>query len=99
MRKPFGLMFEALDSLQRNEVYICSGASPRYALWGGLMSVRAMYQKAAGAVVNGYSRDTNEVLQLNFPTFSLGDRKSTRLNSSHYCTSRMPSPARKTSII
>src|SRR3546814_3580422 len=27
MRKPFGLMFEALDSLQRNEVYICSGAS------------------------------------------------------------------------
>ncbi|HEY9561779.1 MAG TPA: RraA family protein [Anseongella sp.] len=72
MRKPFGLMFEALDSLQRNEVYICSGASPRYALWGGLMSVRAMYQKAAGAVVNGYSRDTNEVLQLNFPTFSLG---------------------------
>src|SRR3546814_5004913 len=72
MLKAFGLRFEALDSLQRNEVYICSGASPRYALWGGLMSVRAMYQKAAGAVVNGYSRDTNEVLQLNFPTFSLG---------------------------
>ena len=40
MRKPFGIMFEALDSLQPGEVYICSGSSPRYALWGGLMSTR-----------------------------------------------------------
>jgi regulator of RNase E activity RraA len=72
MKKPFGIMFEALDSLQENEVYICSGSSPRYALWGGLMSTRAMKLKAAGAVVNGYSRDTNEILDLNFPTFSFG---------------------------
>lgn len=72
MRKPFGIMFEALDSLQPNEVYICSGSSPRYALWGGLMSTRALKLKAAGAVVDGYSRDTPEILRLNFPTFSMG---------------------------
>jgi regulator of RNase E activity RraA len=72
MSKPFGLMFEALDSLKRNEVYICSGASPAFALWGGLMSTRAIRLGAAGAVVNGYSRDTNEILSLNFPTFSIG---------------------------
>lgn len=72
MQKPFGLMFEALDSLQEDEVYICSGASARYALWGGLMSTRALKLKAAGAVVYGYSRDTAEILQLNFPCFSLG---------------------------
>ena len=72
MKKPFGIMFEALDSLQEDEVYICTGASPRYALWGGLMSTRAMKLKAAGAVVNGYSRDTNEILHLDFPTFSFG---------------------------
>jgi len=72
MSKPFGLMFEALDSLKEGEVYICSGSSPNYALWGGLMSIRAMKLKAAGAVVNGYSRDTNEILQLGFPTFSMG---------------------------
>ncbi|PKQ64844.1 dimethylmenaquinone methyltransferase [Labilibaculum filiforme] len=72
MKKPFGIMFEALDSLQEDEVYICSGSSPRYALWGGLMSTRALKLKAAGAVVNGYSRDTNEILALNFPTFSFG---------------------------
>ena len=72
MKKPFGIMFEALDDLKEDEVYICSGSSPRYALWGGLMSTRAMKLKAAGAVLHGYSRDTNEVLSLNFPTFSYG---------------------------
>ncbi|MEO6812391.1 MAG: RraA family protein [Ginsengibacter sp.] len=72
MQKPFGLMFEALDSLKENEVYICTGSSPKYALWGGLMSVRAIKLKAAGAVMNGFSRDTNQILHLNFPTFSLG---------------------------
>jgi regulator of RNase E activity RraA len=72
MKKPFGIMFEALDSLQKNEVYICTGSSNPFALWGGLMSTRAIKLGAAGVVVNGYSRDTNEVEKLNFPTFSLG---------------------------
>ena len=72
MSKPFGLMFEALDSLKPGEVYICSGASPRYALWGGLMSTRAMKCGAAGAVVDGFSRDTPEILRLGFSVFSLG---------------------------
>ena len=72
MKKPFGIMFEALDNLKENEVYICSGSSPRYALWGGLMSTRAIKLKAAGAVLHGWSRDTNEILNLGFPTFSYG---------------------------
>ena len=72
LRQPFGIMFEALDSLKENEVYICSGSSPNYALWGGLMSTRAMKLGAAGAVLHGWSRDTNEVLNLKFPTFSYG---------------------------
>lgn len=72
INKPFGIMFEALDSLEEDEVYICTGSSLRYALWGGLMSTRAMKLKASGAVVDGYSRDTNEVLKLGFPVFSMG---------------------------
>lgn len=72
MKQPFGLMFEALDSLKEDEVYICTGASPNYALWGGLMSTRAIKLGAAGAVLHGWSRDTNEILNLNFPTFSYG---------------------------
>jgi len=70
--KPFGLMLEALDDLKAREVYICSGASPSYALWGELMSARAIRCGAVGAVVDGYSRDTRGILALNFPTFSHG---------------------------
>jgi regulator of RNase E activity RraA len=69
---PFGRMFEALDDLKANEVYVCTGASPRYALWGEMMSTRALKLGAAGAVVDGYSRDTRGILRLNFPTFSRG---------------------------
>jgi regulator of RNase E activity RraA len=72
LNKPFGLMLEALDDLKKNEVYICSGASPTYALWGELMSTRAIKLEAAGAIVAGYSRDSKEILELNFPTFSYG---------------------------
>lgn len=70
--RPFGLMLDALDDLKPNEVYICAGASPRYALWGELMSTRAIRCGAVGAVVDGYSRDTLGILQLAFPTFSHG---------------------------
>jgi 4-hydroxy-4-methyl-2-oxoglutarate aldolase len=71
-RTPFGLMFEALDDLGRDEVYVCAGASHRYALWGGLMSTRARQCGAAGAVVHGFHRDTNEILRLGFPVASFG---------------------------
>jgi regulator of RNase E activity RraA len=72
MAKPFGLMLEGLDDLKPGEIYICTGASPTYALWGELMSTRAIKLGAAGAVLDGYSRDTNGILALNFPTFSWG---------------------------
>ena len=65
-------MLEALDDLKQNEVYICSGASPRYALWGELMTTRALKLGAAGAVVDGYLRDTHGVLALDFPAFAYG---------------------------
>lgn len=70
--KPFGLMFHALDDLQTNEVYICAWGSLRYAQWGGLMSTRAKQCGAAGAVVHGFHRDSNEILTLGFPVASFG---------------------------
>lgn len=70
--QPFGLMFAALDDLKPGEVYICAGASHRYALWGGLMSTRARICGAAGAVLHGFHRDTNEILRLGFPVASFG---------------------------
>src|SRR5271156_498324 len=72
MERPFGLMLEALDDLKKNEVYVNTGSSPRNALWGEMMTVRALKLGAAGAVLNGYLRDTRAVLKLNFPAFCWG---------------------------
>ncbi len=71
-QRPFGLLFEALDDLRSGEVYVATGCAPQFALWGGLMTTRAQHLKAAGAVLDGYSRDTPEVLERGFPVFSLG---------------------------
>ncbi|MBL8166732.1 MAG: RraA family protein [Acidobacteria bacterium] len=72
MAQAFGLMLTALDDLKPNEVYVCTGGSPRYALWGELMSTRALKLGAAGAVLNGYARDADGILRLNFPAFAYG---------------------------
>ena len=72
MKQNFGLMLEALDDLKENEVYICTGSSPSYALVGELMCTRMQILKAAGAVVNGYHRDTKGIVELDFPCFSYG---------------------------
>ena len=70
--KHFGLMLEALDDLKPGEIYVAAGASPRYALWGELMSTRAQHLKANGALVDGYVRDAGGIRALGFPCFSRG---------------------------
>ena len=70
--KPFGLMLEALDDLKAGEVYVATGGSPLYALWGELMSTRARHLGATGALVNGFARDIPGILELDFPTFATG---------------------------
>ena len=72
MKQNFGLMLEALDDLKEDEIYICTGSSPTYALVGELMCTRMQILKAAGAVVNGYHRDTKGIVDLDFPCFSYG---------------------------
>jgi regulator of RNase E activity RraA len=68
----FGFMLDALDSLQPNEVYVAAGGSPRYALWGELMSTAARARGATGAILLGYTRDSRGVLNMDFPVFCYG---------------------------
>lgn len=72
LQRNFGLMLEALDDLKKDEIYICSGPSPSYALVGELMCTRMKILGAAGCVVNGFHRDTRGILELDFPCFSYG---------------------------
>lgn len=71
-KKPFGLLTEALDQLQENEIYIAAGGTGRCAYWGELLTATARTRGAAGAVLHGYHRDTPQVLSQNWPVFSCG---------------------------
>lgn len=71
-KKPFGLLTEALDDLRPGEVYLASGGDMRCAYWGELLTATARTRGAVGAVVNGYHRDTPQVLAQNWPVFSRG---------------------------
>ncbi len=70
--KPFGLLTEALDQLRPGEVYIASGGAMRCAYWGEILTATARSRGAAGAVVNGFHRDTPQMLEQNWPVFSRG---------------------------
>ena len=71
-KDPYGLMFAALDDLKPGEIYVASGASARYAMWGELMSTAARARGATGALLNGYIRDTKGILEMQFPVFCVG---------------------------
>lgn len=71
-KKPFGLLTEALDQLEKNEIYIATGGTKRCAYWGELLTATARTKGATGAVVNGWHRDTPQVLEQNWPVFSCG---------------------------
>lgn len=70
-KKAFGLLTEALDQLRPNEVYVATGAH-NSALWGELLTATARTKGAVGAVLDGFSRDTPQVLEQNFPVFCTG---------------------------
>lgn len=68
-KKPFGLLTECLDQLKKNEIYIATGAR-NSALWGELLTATAKVRGAVGAILDGYTRDTPQVLAQNFPVFA-----------------------------
>jgi 4-hydroxy-4-methyl-2-oxoglutarate aldolase len=70
--QPFGKLTEALDQLQKNEIYIASGGEMRCAYWGEILTATARKRGAVGAVINGFHRDTPQVMEQAWPVFSRG---------------------------
>ena len=70
--KPFGLMTRALDDLKPGEVYLATGTTFQCANWGEIMTATARTRGAVGAVINGFHRDTPQVLSQDWPVFSRG---------------------------
>lgn len=90
---PYGLLFDALDDLRKDEVFLYTGGQAAYAIWGGLMSTRARQLGAVGAVIDGCYRDTKEILELQFPTFARAayapDQKGRGIITDYRCTIRI----------
>jgi regulator of RNase E activity RraA len=57
-----------VDEIPKDSVvYISQPKGTFNSVWGGLMSTRAQVLGAQGVVVDGYFRDINEHVDLNFP--------------------------------
>jgi regulator of RNase E activity RraA len=70
--RPFGRLTDALDDLRPGEVYLARAATQECAAWGEIMTAAALSRDAAGAVIDGYHRDTRGVLAQGLPVFSRG---------------------------
>ncbi|MGO9517219.1 MAG: RraA family protein [Candidatus Korobacteraceae bacterium] len=69
---PFGRLTDALDQIKTSEVYIATGGSLNCAAWGEILTATARMRGGAGAIIDGYHRDTPRVLEQNWPVFSRG---------------------------
>ncbi len=70
--EPFGRLTEALDQIEEDEIYICTGGTNRCAYWGELLTTTAKYRGGVGAIIDGYHRDTRQVEAIGWPVFSMG---------------------------
>jgi len=72
---PGGKAIPALDSLKPGDVVVHStDPTDRIVQWGALMCTSAKMRGAVGCVVDGLSRDTKEILGLDFPVYCRGHR-------------------------
>lgn len=70
---PYALEIRLIDELSRGEVPVFAcGASGRIAPWGELLSTAARARGAAGAVMDGLTRDVRAIREMKFPVFAGG---------------------------
>jgi 4-hydroxy-4-methyl-2-oxoglutarate aldolase len=70
---PYTTLISAIDSLKPGEVgVLATGGLQGPAHWGELFSTAAMARGARGIVIDGYHRDTRQLLELGFPVYSTG---------------------------
>ena len=69
---PFGQLTAALDQLEPGEIYVAGGGAMRCAYWGEIMTATAKTRGAAGAIIDGFYRDSPKVMEQNWPVFSRG---------------------------
>jgi len=73
--KPYDDMIEFIDSVSAGEiVVIATGRSNKTAFWGELFSAAAKARGALGMITDGNIRDTDKILAVDFPVYSISHR-------------------------
>ena len=71
--RPYALEMECVDALRPGEVLVATtNGDHGSALWGELLSTAARARGAAGAIIDGLTRDAARILAMNFPVFAAG---------------------------
>ncbi len=70
--KPLGLLPDAVDHIGKDEIYIVTGGDRRCSYFGEIMTAKILKNGGVGAVIDGYMRDTRQVLEQKIPVFSMG---------------------------
>lgn len=67
------LPLKAIEIAQPGDVIVVVGAySPRFSLWGGIMSIMAKTRGVAGLVTDGLVRDAAQTRAIGFPIYAAG---------------------------
>jgi len=70
---PYKKQMAMIDSLKPGDVPVLTQSGAMIAsLWGGLLSAGAKQKGARGALLDGITRDTAEIIRMNFPVFVRG---------------------------
>jgi regulator of RNase E activity RraA len=70
---PYELEIALIDSLKQDEIPVFACSNPaRVAPWGELLSTAAKARGAAGALMDGCTRDVRAIRAMNFPVFHGG---------------------------
>jgi 4-hydroxy-4-methyl-2-oxoglutarate aldolase len=70
---PYKLEMEALDSLKPGDVVVATtNGTTRSALWGELLSTATRARGGRGVILDGFTRDTRQIREMQFPVFATG---------------------------
>lgn len=71
--KPYEHLFEAYRALQQDDVLVMTTSGFRTAgVWGGLLATAAQAQGCVGTIIDGLTRDVDEIEEISYPVFARG---------------------------
>ena len=69
---PYELAIAGLDQMEKGQILVAGGPVIDLGIMGELSAHRILQRGGRGAIVNGFSRDINHLLRLDFPIFCKG---------------------------